>query len=270
MGDAPTGNLDYVIGNFSMLKGYLKTVRLFNRNVRLFLVFMALRGFSLQGVFFVLSSLYLLRMGFGPDTVGLVFALGWGTCAIFSLPAGALARRWGVRRTMIAGLGVLAISVVLQPLGVFRSETVQLSWFLALWVLYGIGTGAYLANTPPFLTGSTGEEERAHAFSVWAGIGALSAFAGGLAGGWLPDLFSNQLDLSLDHPAPFRYTLIIAGVVFLVGVLVLLATAEVAGGSRKEATDEVGPPPLGLIGLLAAAFLLQTTGEAVVMQFFSA
>ena len=252
-----------------MFSDYLKALRLFNRNVRLFLVFGVLFGFGLWGIFLVLNSLYVLRLGYGPDTVGLLYAVGSATGAVFALAAGALAQRWGARRTLIAGLGVHAASVVLMPLGVFSSETWQLGWILAMWVLYGIGSGAFAATYPAFLTGSTDEEERAHAFSVWAGLVSLAAFAGGLVGGALPELFGRALGLPLDHAATFRYPLLIAGLLYVLGVLVMLATREVASDARQVTRKEVGPAPFGLIGLLAATSLLWMTGEAVVLSFYN-
>ena len=252
-----------------MFSDYLKALRLFNRNTRLFLVFGVFFGFGLWGIFMMLSNLYVLRLGFGPDTVGLVIAVGMATMAVFALPAGALARRWGARRTLIAGMAVAAASVVLLPLGVFSSETGQLGWILAMWVLYGIGSGAVVASYTPFLTGSTGEEERAHAFSVWAGLVSLAGFAGGLVGGALPELFSRVLGLPLDHPATFRYPLLIAGLLLVLGVLVLLATREVTSDARQETREEAGPAPFGLIGLLAATYLLFGIGQSIPVTFFN-
>ena len=247
-----------------MITTYLQKLHLLNRNVRLMMINAALFGFSLWGIFGVLVSLYVLRLGYGPGTAGQVFTAGAATWAVFSMPAGALGRRWGVRRVMIAGMGIIAASIVLLPVGVFGSEALQLGWILATMMLYGVGVAMFVTNCTPFLTRSTGDEERAHAFSVWAGIMLVAGFAGGLVGGALPELFSRMLGLPLDHPTTFRYPLLIAGLFLVLGVLVLLATREVASDARQVTREETGPAPIGLISLLAAVYLLWAIGHSVV------
>jgi MFS family permease len=252
-----------------MLGDYLKALKLFNRNVRLFLAFGVLFGFAHWGIFMMLSNLYVLRLGFGPETVGLLIAVATATWSVFALPAGALARRWGVRRTLIAGMGLCTAAMVLLPLGALPSQTWQLVWLLSVQVLYGIGSGGVVASYTPFLAGSTGETERPHAFSVWAGMVALTAFAGGLAAGALPSLFSRFLGLPVDHPAPFRYPLLIAGLLMVPGVLLLLATRDVAGETAEATRAAPGPAPVGLISLLAGTYLLWGLGQAVGVTFFN-
>ena len=75
-----------------MAANYVKALRLFGRDVRLYLITAALVGFCWQGIYVVLFNLYLLRLGYGPEFVGLVGAVGLLAYAVLSLPAGALGR----------------------------------------------------------------------------------------------------------------------------------------------------------------------------------
>lgn len=84
------------------MTSYLNTLRLFSREARLYLVTAGLIGFTIfGGIYTTLLNLYLLRLGYGPEFIGLVNAVGLFGLAIFSLPAGMLGDRWGVRRMMI-------------------------------------------------------------------------------------------------------------------------------------------------------------------------
>ena len=90
-----------------MITDYLRTLRLFNRNVRLYLIVSFVLGLTVWGgIYSVLLNLYLLRLGYDPEFVGLISASGYLGFAVFCLPAGALGGRWGNRRTMIAGLSL--------------------------------------------------------------------------------------------------------------------------------------------------------------------
>ncbi|MFQ5794339.1 MAG: MFS transporter [Candidatus Bipolaricaulia bacterium] len=109
-----------------MATPYLHTLRLFSRDVRLYLITTVLLGFTIfGGIYSVLLNLYLLRLGYGPEFVGLFNAVGLLTFAVFSLPAGALGGRWGSRRTLIAGLGLTSVGLGVLPLAEFIPSTLQ-------------------------------------------------------------------------------------------------------------------------------------------------
>ena len=59
-----------------MITDYLSMLRLFSRDLRLFLITAALVALAWDGVRTVILNLYLLRLGYGPQFVGLVSAVG--------------------------------------------------------------------------------------------------------------------------------------------------------------------------------------------------
>ena len=60
-----------------IVAGYVTEARLFSRDVRLFLVTSVLFGFTAYGgTYTVLLNLYLLRLGYGTEFVGLISATG--------------------------------------------------------------------------------------------------------------------------------------------------------------------------------------------------
>jgi MFS family permease len=252
-----------------MATAYLQKLRLFSRDVRLYLITAALSGFTFDGIRAVLLNVYLLRLGYGPEFVGLANAAGFLAFTLFCLPAGALGKRWGSRRMMIAGLDLLAAGGGLLPLVEVMPTTWQAGWLLATQALSGLGLALYFVNGIPFLIGATGPEERHHAFSVHLALGPLAAFAGSLIGGALPRVFAAVLGLSPNEPAPYRYPLLIAALLAIPAMLALLATREVCTGQAQERATGAGRAPYGLIVFIGLVVMFRFAGRGAAFTFFN-
>src|SRR5687767_5747783 len=109
---------------------YISTLSLFSRNVRLFLLATAINGFGFFGIYNLLLNLYLLRLGYGPQFIGLVNAAGPLAFGIGSIPAGIVSQRWGSRRTLVASYVIVFITFALLPYAEFMSATWQPLWIL--------------------------------------------------------------------------------------------------------------------------------------------
>lgn len=253
-----------------MAATYLRAFRLFSRDVRLFLVTSFLIGFTIfGGIYTVLLNLYLLRLGYGPEFIGVVNAAGLLGLALFSLPAGAAGTRWGSRRTMIAGLALAAVGNTLLPLAEFVPVEVRPGWLLATNLTGSLGLTFYIVNINPFLMRVTGAEERNHVFSVQAALWPLAGFMGSLVAGVLPRFFGAALNVSVDHPLPYRYPLLIAGLLLGTGVAAMLKTREPSNVDRQASTTERGAMPVGIIALFGMIVLLTVAGEGLTRTFFN-
>ncbi len=65
---------------------------------------------------------------------------------------------------------------------------------------------------------ATTAEDRDYAFSAFFALVPLGGFVGSLAGGLLPGLFASLLGTSLNIPAPYRYPLMLAALLYLAGL----------------------------------------------------
>ena len=74
-------------------------LRAFHADVHKYLFAVSIVGFSYFGFVSVLLNLYLLRLGYGTDFIGVVNGSIAFAFAASSLPAGALGSRLGMRRT---------------------------------------------------------------------------------------------------------------------------------------------------------------------------
>jgi MFS family permease len=249
---------------------YLRTLKRLGRDVRLFLFTAALVGFTLfGGIASVLQNLFLLRLGYGPEFIGVFISSGMFALALVCLPAGVLGARWGSRRAMMVGLSVAAAGSGMVALAEMLPQGVRAAWLVTSNIVASSGLALYVVNTSPFLMARVGPGERAHAFSAQGALWPLAAFAGSLAGGALPGLLAGPLGVGLDHPAPYRATLLISAALLLLGVLALAAVRETPQAMQgDEALDaEPGPLPLRAILLVSLVALLQVSGEGVARNF---
>lgn len=252
-----------------MTTSYLRKLRLFGRDARLFLVAAGFIGLAYYGGAAVLQNLYLLRLGYGPEFIGLVFAVGSLMSALFSLPAQAFSRRWGVRRVMMLGMVTMPVGAALLPFAEFVPAGWRSAWILGASALSWMGGPLFMVNSAPFLAGSTNSEERSYAFAVFMAVFPFAGFAGGLVSGSLPQLFAGVLGTSLASPAPFRYPLWLAAALYIPGLLALLATRGDRASDSVAESREAGRAPTGIIVVLGAVALLRMTAAGAVQSFFN-
>jgi len=248
---------------------YLHALRLFHRDVRLFLVTQASIGFCYFGIYAVLLNLYLLRLDYSLEFIGLVNAAGSLAFALSSLTAGLTGQRWGNRRMMIVGTGLSLTGFALLPLIDSDPVVSQPVWIVATYVLAWFGIAQFVVHGSPFLMASSSPEERNHVFSLTAAVLPLAALAGNLVAGLLPGIFATLLDLSLDQPEPYRYPLLIAPILLVPGMVSIMVTHKIGAGRPQETSDPEGPAPIALIALLTLVGLLQRTGDGSTRAFFN-
>ncbi len=262
-----------------MLRSYLGSVRLFSQDVRRCMVATALIGLTASGgIYSVLLNLYLLRLGYGSEFIGLVNAMSSLATVLLALPASALGLRWGTRRAMIGGLVLSVIGNSALPMvdgGPLRDV-----WILGTYLLSGLGMALYLVNVNPFLMEATTSAERNHVFSVRVALLPLAGFAGSLIGGALPGLLAPILQSTLDQPDPYRYPLLVAGLLLAPAIPVLFAS----GGAKDGRTARVEPNtpgpdrglprvpesvPLGPVLFLPFIGFLRVMGEGIPRAFLN-
>lgn len=259
-----------------MALAYVSTLRLFNRDVRRFLGSAAVNGFAQDGIRAVLLNLYLLRLGYTTGFVGLTSAANALAFTLGSLPAGALGSRWGTRRVMIAGMGLIACGSLLTPAAESVPVQWQAGWFLGANTLGGLGLSFFLVSSIPFLMASTRLAERHHAFSMQMGLVPLATFAGSLVGGVLPGILASILGTSQDDPAPYRLALLLGACVLLPALVALLSLSRDA---PRPVVDDSAPPrspgiqarrlPLGLLMMIGLLAGLRFAGQSTARTFFN-
>jgi len=225
-----------------MLASYLAALRTFQRNVWLYFVAMSLIGFTVDGgIYSVVFNLFLLRLGYGPEFVGQINSMGLLAFAICSLPAGALGARIGNRRAMIAGLCIMMLSSLMLALSEFVPPPLRVYWLFGFYSCFHSSIAIFFVNTAPFLMAVTQEAQRSHAFAFQSAMISSAGFVGSLIGGVMPSIFAQRAGLTLDAAAPYRYPLLIASVMLIVGIVALFGMKD-ADGVTSSATLSPLPP----------------------------
>ena len=250
-----------------MVRGYLQSLGRCSRNVWLVVAANAVLGFSYVGIYAVLFNLYLLRLGYGTEFIGQVNATGRLGFALFGLPAGIFAHRLGIRRLLIAGEILMTLGLICLPLGELLPAPLHSLWLRITYLLAWGGAALYFVNLSPFLMAVTPPSERNHVFSAVAALGPLSAFTGSLVGGALPGLLARFLPVTCESSAPYQYSLVIAGALFILALPALLATRAVHGGEHAESDDRTRPAPVHLFAATALVVLLVHTGYGTALTF---
>ena len=230
-----------------MIRDYAQKMRLFSPNMRLCLVLVVCFGFSFLGIYLVLLNLYLIRLGFGPEFIGLLWSI-WGLVqALACFPAGLIAGRIGLRKTMIAGVCACIVGFAGIPLTEIMPSAAQGVWAMVMNALTGIGYALWVTAIGPFMIGATSEEERDHAFAVYFALVPLGAFFGSLVAGVLPGFFASAMGVSLDSPAPYRYPLLLAGLLTLPGLVAVFAAKENTPTAEATSSPAVAVPRTAMV-----------------------
>ena len=183
------------------------------------MIFILLTAFGASDLLF---NLYLTRLGYREDFIGLVNAITQLVWAGAAATAGALAERWSARRVLILGTLIFA-------LGYAGRGIVTAPWLIILTFSIGcIGGGWVFAIGMAYIAEYTTTAKRLGAIALYTMASSLSTTLGSIAGGWLPDLFTRISGGAKNGAGSIRVTLLLSAGIMFLSILPLLG---------------VGPPP---------------------------
>ncbi len=207
------------------------------------------------GMMSLLKVLYVLRLGFGPEFVGTLYATGSLGFMLASLPGGALGGRFGARRVMIIGAVLNIIGMAILPFTEAVPPSLRTFWPLLVQVISSVGWSLVMVNQIAAMMAFTTMENRRGAYAVREALAGFGIFVGVLLGGILPGLFAGLIGSTVDHPMPYRYALWVPVVTAAAGLvpLLMIRPIEVVRSSTRGRKEM--PPLLPLLLLAAAGFL---------------
>lgn len=250
----------------------ISNVRTFSLGIWLYLTAWFVLQFSFAGIYSVLINLFLKRLGYSIDFMGMVNAAAALGFALFAIPAGSFGARWGYKKMILFGLIGGTIFTFLLPFSPYFGFELGKIVIIGSYGLFAVSMTLIAVNGIPFLANSATDESRVHVFSAYAAIAPLAGFVGSIVGGFLPNIISNITKSSLDKADPYAFSMWIVPL-FLVAFtfLFLVFIKEKHGAEQASSSEESGkekaPVYLFIIFFIFTVFRIATFWA--IFAFFS-
>jgi len=256
----PTGRPAFSAGE------YLKRLRLFRPNARLYLLSLAIGGVSF-GIYSLLLNFYILSLGFDEALIGGMLTISNVVTLAGAIPAGALADRLGrkpslVWATLLSSLAVAGLVFLRTPIA-----------FYLMSALLGIGQTLGAVTSGPFLMENSGEADRTYLFSFSAAIQMMASVLGNWLGGRMPAWLGMAEGVPATSASAYGWSLAIVVGISAVGMLPLLLL------KRQRTARQAGEPTLtpfqyakrhpALLVKLISPMLITSLGAGLLIPFMN-
>jgi MFS family permease len=259
-----------------LLNSYSRVYRGLSPEGRRFLWLAATVEYTYLGVYLIAFNLYLLRLDFGPEFIGVATGAGIAAYSVTAFVCGYLFRRRSLYGLVLGGSLIIVVGLT----GVAYTDLVppggQATWLLVLNVLAWTGGALFDVGRLPYMVSVVPPELRVLAFSLERLMGIGLSFLGGLAVTVVPGLAARLLDTDLDDPAPYRLAILL-GPLGLILPFALFVHASRRAPPPGEAPDEQPVvhrdssrfSPRAMILLLSAFTVLFNFASTPPLYFFN-
>ena len=149
----------------------------FTRDAWLLIAVSGVLSVTFYGIHNLLRVLYVLRLGHGPEYVGVFSASGALTYMAMGLPSGALGQRFGARKTMLVGGVIVVLGMLALPAAEYVPLTLRLTWPIATQVVLICGWSMVNVNIVPGLVAATAPESRGDVYAMNGAVRGLGTLA---------------------------------------------------------------------------------------------
>ncbi|MFO7697224.1 MAG: MFS transporter, partial [Anaerolineae bacterium] len=213
----------------------------YSREVWLLCIISALGAGAYLGVHQLLSSLFVLRLGYGADTVGTLSATGAMSFSAACLLGGFLGTRLGARRTLMLGVITFALGMAMPPLASVIPISARLGWLLAAQVVISTGWSTQVVSVVTAMAAVTDVRNRRGAYALREAFSSGGMLLGALIGGLLPGALAALLGTTTDLPGPYGLALWVSVAIGGITLFpILMVSADTAPGTAAARTAEPG------------------------------
>ncbi len=198
-----------------MIRNYIQAFKNFSVNARMYLAFNFLVSLYV-GISSVVFNLYIIRLGYNEQFLGLIISAMMIATGLFAFPAAQICDRFGSKKSLVYS-GILS-SLILFLLYTLTSQ----EWLLVLSLLSGILSAIPTILASPFLVENSTADDRIYLFSFNFALIIIATVLGMSIGGFLPQVWSSLLGVATTSSASYRYTLFASLIVSIISVLPLV------------------------------------------------
>ncbi|WP_202080344.1 MFS transporter [Caldalkalibacillus salinus] len=256
----------------TVIHDWIKQIKGYNRNVRLFLWANVLFQVGM-GMFMIMYNLYVKALGFDQTVIGNMVAMQSLAAAIILIPAGILSDQLGRKKIIAVGLLFTVVSFVLRA--ILEVETgLILTAFMT-----GLFSSFIQVSAIPLLSENSTKEQRVHLFSLNFALMMVANVIGNMGGGALADVL--HLWFGMTELISLRTTLLIGtGMSFLAFLPISMLqekgkvkqhktlTSMLTKGNLKRALVQ-HHTSIKIIGLFAVAQMLIGFGAGLVIPYLN-
>lgn len=201
----------------------------------------------------LLFNFYLVSLGYGKDTVGLLSTIFRFAAVLGGVPIGMLIDRAGPQRSIQIGLLIFALGWSMQLM------MTELWTLMVSQTIIGIAQILTMTAVVPLLTNVTDDERRPAVFGINASSGMVIGLLGGTFGGILPSIAASFVQA--DPKATIAYRLALMTVIGL-GLMAILPILRLIPSTERHRAARLAnnAPPLTARMLLHFALPAFTLG----------
>jgi MFS family permease len=198
-----------------VIRDYWRALVRSSLNARVYLSYTFLLSLYV-GISNVIFNLYILKLGYDEQSVGLLISVSLLATGLFAFPAAQCCDRMGSKTCLV-------ISGILTAVSLYLLYTVtSLDMLLVLSVLNGIFATIPTVIGVPFLMENTTSGDRLHLFSFNYGVFVIATMIGTALGGYLPHISSLFFAIPRISVEAYRFTLMVSLVVAVVSIIPLV------------------------------------------------
>jgi MFS family permease len=198
-----------------LIRDYVQALMRSTLNARAYLAFTFLLSLYV-GISNVIFNLYILKLGYDEQSIGLLISVSLIATGIFAFPAAQCCDRMGSKTCLVASGLLTAVSLYLLY------TVTSMEMLLVLSVLNGIFATIPTVIGVPFLMENSTPGDRLHLFSVNFGVFVIATMIGTTLGGYLPQFCSQFFAIPQISVEAYRYTLMISLAVAVLSVVPLI------------------------------------------------
>ncbi|MDI6897342.1 MFS transporter [Methanocella conradii] len=218
------------------------------------------------GIASVIFNLYIIRLGYNEQFLGLIISVTMIATGLFAFPAAQVCGWIGSKKSLLASC--IVSTVVSFLLYVMTSR----EWLLMLSLLSGIFSTVPVIIAAPFMVENSTAEDRIYLFSFNFALFVVATVLGMAIGGYLPQVWSSAFGVDGGSALSYRYTLYASVAVAIASIIPLIFLKE-----KKKVC--VGSPAVGpmlaelarsrVVKRLVAISCLIGLGAGLIVPFFN-
>jgi DHA1 family multidrug resistance protein-like MFS transporter len=243
------------------MKSYLLSVFKLERSILVYIISWSVIGLAHLGIVSVLLNLYLLQLGFDFTFLGIMNGSSQIIWALFSLPAGLIGSRFGLRNSLVAAYVTVVIGLVILLSATWLPHEM---WGAALLIgngLVGVAAALVSVNGPPYLMAISPENDRNKAFTLQTSLFTFAAFLGSLVAGTMPGFLMKWFPDLLDTAGAYHIVMWLAVPAYLLTVFFIRTARPEPKTDLVVATRVREAAPIAVFLFLGIFFSLQIGSE---------